>query len=311
MGKFLLIGPLSMDTIIKGTKKTYSIGGAVYYQSRVFSALGIKHTALTTLSKDDESILNHFPQGTDLFPLFKEETVKFENNYPDINRPNYRVQRSNAPEIPITSEDIQRFFFENEDQWDGVLLGPLLPTDIPIETVEYFYKKSIPIYLGAQGYLREFEECNLQLKPVEKLKKILKMVEILFLDQKESKALLEITENDLSLHEIGRVISDKGPQEVVITCGDRGSYIYSGKDNVSSKIKAYTPFKLRDPTGLGDTYMAAYLARKKATDNCVDCGNFAAMVSTIKLESKNGFNKSAEYVNDRLYEYNSLKSVIK
>jgi hypothetical protein len=302
MGEFLLLGPVSKDTIIRNNKKKHAIGGAVYYQSKVLSCLGINHTVVVTLSKEDKDILNHFPSDTNILPIFKKETVKFENHYPDINQPNLRIQRSNAPEIPITPEDISKVFSGKVD-FESVLLGPLLPTDLPFETVQYLFERNISIYLGAQGYLREFEECNLQLRPIENLKKILKMVKILFLDEKESMAFFEVKESeDLSVHDRGKYLVSIGPELVVITCGDKGSYIYSQKDQKGQKIKAYPPVKLRDPTGLGDTYMAAYLSCKQIISHPMDCGNFAAMVSTIKLESKKGFNKDWDYVQNRLDE---------
>jgi hypothetical protein len=303
MGGFLLVGPVSKDTIVKGNKKKHSIGGAVYYQSKVLSGLGINHTAVVTLSEEDKDILTQFHKDTVLIPFFKKETVKFENNYPDLNKPNFRIQRSNAPEIPITAHDISKVFSECGDDFEGVLLCPLLPTDIPGDTVEYIFNKNIPIYLGAQGYIREFEECDVHLKPKENLMKLLKMVKILFLDEKESRALLGIESVQFSFDDMGKSIASKGPGELVITCGDKGSYIYSHNDQRGYKIRSFPPLKLRDPTGLGDTYMASYLAQKRITSNPVDCGNFAAMVSTIKLESKKGFNRDMNYVQNRLNEY--------
>jgi nucleoside kinase len=101
MGEFLLLGPVSKDTIIRRNQKTHSVGGAVYYQSKVLCGLGLKYKAAVTLSVEDKDILNCFPDKNSILPIFKEDTVKFENNYYDEN-PNHRFQRSNAPRIPIT-----------------------------------------------------------------------------------------------------------------------------------------------------------------------------------------------------------------
>lgn len=296
MGEFLLLGPVCKDTIIRGNQKTHSVGGAVYYQSKVFSALGLNYKAAVTLSVKDKNILNAFSDKNSILPIFKENTVKFENNYYDEN-PNHRFQRSNAPKIPITKEDIKKIFSKIDGKCNGILLGPLLPSDIPLETVSYLSKKNIPLYLGLQGYLRQFDGCEISLEPLIEIKKLLNMVNILFLDEKEARAVGKPEE---SLQEIARKLSLNGPEEVIITCGNRGSIIYSTKKRTAFKIMPYAPSKLNDPTGLGDTYMAAYISRKLMSNDPKDCGKFASMVATIKLESYNGFNKNWNYVEQRL-----------
>ncbi|MCK9152044.1 PfkB family carbohydrate kinase [Methanobacterium alcaliphilum] len=299
MGSFLLLGPVSKDTIIKKNQKTHRIGGAVYYQSMVLSGLGLKHTAAVTLSKEDKFILDEFPDKTKVIPLFKRDTVKFENNYYDHD-PNHRIQRSNAPKIPVTVEDVENIFTLFKDkkrQFDGVLLGPLLPWDIPMETINKIHDLNIPIYMGLQGYLRHFDGCDIHLEPLKRVNVILKYVKILFLDEGEARA---IAPNETSLAKIGQLLSGYGPDEVIITCGNRGSVIYSKKESKAFIIKAFPPSKLTDPTGLGDTFMAAYISCHVTGNSLEECGRFAAMVSTIKLENKNGFKKDWNYVLNRL-----------
>lgn len=296
MGEFLLLGPVSKDTIIRQNQKTHSVGGAVYYQSKVLSGLGLNYKAAVTLAVEDKDILYRFPDRNSILPIFKENTVKFENNYYDEN-PNHRFQRSNAPRIPITKEDISKIFSKMGDKCNGILLGPLLPSDIPLETVLELSKKNIPLYLGLQGYLRQFDGCEISLEPLIEIKKLLNLVDILFLDEKEARAVGNPEDN---LSEIARKLSLNGPQEVIITFGSRGSIIYSGEKRTAFKIMPYAPTKLNDPTGLGDTYMAAYISRKLMSNDPQDCGKFASMVATIKLESSNGFDKNWQYIEKRL-----------
>jgi hypothetical protein len=296
MGEFLLLGPVSKDTIIKDQQKTQTVGGAVYYQSKVFDGLGLKYKVAVSLAKEDKNILDYFPDKTNVYPIFKPETVKFENNYYDDN-PDHRIQRSNAPEIPINPENIFRVLSKMRGQCDGVLLGPLLPTDIPLETILFLNKNNFPIYLGLQGYLRCFEGCDISLEPLKEIKKLLKLVDILFLDEKEARVMGNPQDK---LEEIAEDISQNGPQEVIITCGSRGSIIYSKKYGRAFRITPYTPIRINDPTGMGDTYMAAYISRKLVYEHPLDCGKFASMVSTIKLESSEGFNKNWKYVEKRM-----------
>ncbi|MBV1729393.1 MAG: hypothetical protein KUA33_03970 [Methanobacterium sp.] len=66
MSGFLILGPLSKDTIIKDGLKTHSVGGAVYYQSRVFSSLNLNHTAVVTLAADDQNQPFFFTQAVNV-----------------------------------------------------------------------------------------------------------------------------------------------------------------------------------------------------------------------------------------------------
>ncbi|GAB6054736.1 ribokinase [Methanobacterium movens] len=281
MSGFLILGPLSNDTIIKDGLKTHSVGGAVYYQSRVFSSLNLNHTVVVTLAADDQHLLNEFPEKTRLIPVFKKETVRFENKYFN-NDPNKRIQRSNAPNIPLTTEDLLKIFKSEEMDFEGIILSPLLSSDIPLSTVKWLSKKDIPLYAGAQGYLRNLKNCDINLNLRPEFEELLKMVGILFLDENELKAI-KINRKETFMESLNRLAS-YGPEEIVITCGDKGSLIYS-QEKVH-KIKAYPPLQVGDPTGLGDTYLAAYLSCKKNNKDPIKCGKFAAQIATKKLESR-------------------------
>jgi hypothetical protein len=80
MPKFIIIGPLTRDTISRDSLTYHSTGGAVYYQAAVLSKLGVDVTAVITLSKGDEELLKAFPSNVEVFPLFFDRTMKFENN---------------------------------------------------------------------------------------------------------------------------------------------------------------------------------------------------------------------------------------
>jgi sugar/nucleoside kinase (ribokinase family) len=59
-----------------------------------------------------------------------------------------------------------------------------------------------------------------------------------------------------------------------------------------------------DPTGLGDTYMAAYATKRMETSDPKTCGIFASMVSTMKLEKIGAFPGNRAMVDERLRETN-------
>lgn len=280
MAGFLILGPLSKDTIIQDGIKTSSLGGAVYYQSLVFSTLQVEHTAVVTLSWKDRGLLDHFPKNTIIKPVFKKDTVNFENKYLN-NDPNCRSQRSNAPKISITRDDLLKLDLSELD-FQGIILSPLLPWDLPLDTLNYLYQTGVPLYAGAQGYLRDIKQDKIILKPCPDFYQVLERIKILFLDQHELGALKK--NKDESPQDVTARLLSYGLEEIVVTCGDKGSFIYS--KHQSFKIKAYPPAKVVDPTGLGDTYLAAYLACKSQNSDSLKCGKLASYLASLKLENK-------------------------
>jgi sugar/nucleoside kinase (ribokinase family) len=68
-----------------------------------------------------------------------------------------------------------------------------------------------------------------------------------------------------------------------VTRASRGSTIY-GPDGAIA-IEPLAPRRVVDPTGCGDTYLAAYLAARIASADLHACGLFAAAAATLKMEA--------------------------
>jgi len=282
MAKFLIIGPLTRDRIVKKDSEYQSIGGAVYYQSAVFSYLGIDNMVVTTLAEEDKDLIDDLPKNTDVIPIYTERTMEFQNIYPN-NNPNHRIQKALIPENSIKPE---KFFNIDMEVFDALHLCPLSSTDIPLNTLKYLAQWNIPIYLVAQGYLRHMENCKVVLKPWHNYKKFLNFIQLLFIDEMEARVILGVS--DESCDEITKALSSFGPEEVIVTRGEQGAFIYSKKEANGNfyQVPAFQPHKIIDPTGLGDTFMAAYAARRIESDDPEDCGIFASRISSRKMEQK-------------------------
>jgi len=220
MARVILIGPISHDTIIKDKTVYHATGGAVYYQSYVFSSLGIDTEAVLTIARDDQKLLKAFPENIDVNPIFVSKTSQFKNIYPN-NDPNYRIQKAYIPKNPIKPKDL---FSIDLTTFDAIILCPLSPYDIPLKTIEYLSKFNIPLYVGVQGYLRHQEKDKIVLKPWKNYKKFLKFVNMLFLDEIEAKII--ISENKDDLEKIAKKLASSGPREVIITLGNKGAITY-------------------------------------------------------------------------------------
>ena len=205
MPKFIIIGPLTRDTISRDGLMYHSTGGAVFYQAAVLSKLEVDVTAIITLSYDDKELLNSFPDNVNIIPVFFEKTMEFENIYPNHD-PNHRVQKANVPKNPVKPQSLP----EDIESYDAVLLCPLSPSDIPIETIEHIYSYNIPIYLGAQGYLRQLKDHKVILKPWKDFQKFLKYIQMVFIDEVEAKVIFDNGSHKLNM--IGSELSQFGPE---------------------------------------------------------------------------------------------------
>ncbi|BDZ68146.1 carbohydrate kinase family protein [Methanobacterium ferruginis] len=219
--------------------------------------------------------------------------MQFENIYPDENL-NHRVQKACIPVSPI---EVSHLSSVDLDDFDAVLISPLSPYDIPFETLQYISQKRIPIYLGAQGYLRHLKDHKVILEPWKDYEKFLKYVNFLFMDEVEARVIMG--DLDLSFEEISRNLSHLGPEEIIITRGDRGSRVYSQKEDTTYKLPAFPSKEKVDPTGLGDTYLAAYAFRRQELADPYECGIFASLVSSLKLENKGAFQGDRQHIENK------------
>ena len=293
MPNITLIGPVAKDTISKNKSTYKSTGGAVYYQSSILNSLKIKTKSIVTLSKNDKHLLNAFSKNVEVFPLFFDKTMEFQNIYPTED-PNFRIQKASIPINPIKVEDISSLNLKDSDI---ILLGPLCPYDIPLKTLKYLFSFKIPIYLGIQGYLRHLKENKVVLHPCDDAQHYLKFIKIIFMDENEAEIILG---KKLPLEKIAKKLTSYGPEEVIITQGSKGALIYSKKLDKIYKIPAFSPKCIKDPTGLGDTFMAAYAAKKLDVNDPQVCGMFAAAASVIKLENKGVFKGDKELIEERI-----------
>ncbi|MEN6329500.1 MAG: PfkB family carbohydrate kinase [Methanobacteriaceae archaeon] len=280
MGNFLLVGPVTRDTIIRPSHTYHSTGGPVYYHAGVLDTLGIEATALVTIAKKDEDLLRSFPSSIRVIPSFREYTANFENYYPSQD-PNQRKQRAQMPCNPLKKEDFGNFDLHC---FDAFLVSPLSPADIPLKTLKYLYKIEKPIYMGVQGYMRHLENSEVVLRPWENHHKFLPFLKIIFMDELEARMILGTGYSDLEI--IAEKLAAHGPEEVIITLGDRGSLIYSSQKEKFYRIPAVPPHKTVDPTGLGDSYMAAYACKRLERSDPEKCGIFASQIASLKLENQ-------------------------
>ncbi len=261
----VIIGPVTQDLVIIGDEKSEKIGGATYFQSFVFEKFHDDYLAIVNCS--DSKLVDDFPTSDKVKVILKDDTHFFINHYPDVNNRDFREQVSNFAKIPICPSDLEKILPE---KIDGFVLNPLNRYDFPIETIDYLKNFNVPIFISIQGFLRiPGNELNdnydIKLDSFKELEYILSGVSSIFLDE----------------HEANIIGLDFDVDEMVVTNGSNGSRIISNNDEI--KINAVKCENIMDSTGCGDTYMAAYIAKRLNGYSVKQSGDFASEIASKKL----------------------------
>lgn len=294
MVNLLVLGPVTIDRNIFENNIEESIGGAVYYESYVLENLGINYKIVTPLGKDDSDLISQFPDKNKVSPIYKSQTLYFENDY--INNKN-RIQKSNFAGNTITKSDIVNIGL---DDYDGVLINPLVSGDADIDLLRYIKENNIPIFLSLQGLLRIHDLNNyVKWETPLNLNEILKYADVLFLDEFEAKFIYP----NLNIMESIKKLSYSGPNEVIITENSKGSLIYSRFEEKIYSIDSFKVDNMVSPTGAGDTYMAAYISKRLNKGSIYESGIFASILTTVKLENQGPFNKNIMDVIGRFLDF--------
>ena len=313
-----LIGTTARDiNIIKGVPKEKP-GGPSIYAGLTFARLGIKIRIFTKLSEDHEYLLNdlHKEKNIELFPFYCEKTTEFFNNYPYPNNPDYREQFVGSISEAFTMYYISRYISKLKE-CDIVYLGPLNIHDIPLDILKYLKNNGIILCLDIQGYLRTIKDNTVVLTDWKEKDEGLGYIDILKTDERETKVLtgIEVRGEREALRASERLaekLCPSGLQEVIITNGRKGSWIYSKKLNELIQIPAFPPKEEADKTGCGEAYVAGYISemidvikgftKELSKQNLNDIGMFSAMCGTFNVEAWGAFSGSRPKVNKRLEE---------
>ncbi len=267
-----VIGHVTQDQIIiDGYAPRSQPGGTVHYSGMVLRALGFETAILTKLHPADrEALLSELIEaGVEVHVLPSKTTTRFVNVYPDPDA-DTRSQRVLAVASPFEPQEL------NVDAC-VYLFGPLMKEEISVECVKRLSGKGAKIGLDIQGLLRELDGDRVILRPHDQLLDFLAHVDALKASEEEA---LFVT-GEKAAEAAARVLAAAGPREVAVTSGSEGSLIFA--DGHIYRIPAYPPDKMVDTTGCGDTYFAAYLARRLRGDDVERAGHVAAAVASAKI----------------------------
>ncbi len=291
-----VIGHITKDIVkIKNVEKEMP-GGVVYYSSIGLNNLGSNVSIITKVAEKDKDLLNDLIKNNiRIFYKKSQKTTVFENIYPE--NLDFRVQNVKSVAGPFSAKDISKTSAKIFHP------GPLTKKDIPIEILKLLSKRA-KISLDVQGFLRKIEKGRVKSVDWEEKDEGLAYVNILKADETEAKIL----SREDNIEEAAVRLSTYGIDEIIITCGKKGSLIYSkGK---FYPIPSFPVKKLVDTTGCGDTYMAGYIYKRLKSSDIGESGRFAAAMASLKLEKSGPFKGTEKDVQNFL-EFQSIKKISK
>ena len=255
-------------------------GGTSFYMAHGMHHLSqdFPFQLVTKIGQESQEEVDHLRQmNIDVVSYSSPHSVFFENHY-GLNS-NQRTQRVLAKAAPFTIEEMEPLAAE------VFHLGSLLADDFSPEIVKFLAQKGC-ISIDVQGYLREVRGEKVYAVDWKDMDAMLPYVDIVKLNEHEMYAIMHT--NDPKI--VAEKLASYGVREVIITLGSYGSLIYA--DKTCYEIPAYTPRKIVDATGCGDTYSTGYLYMRSQGATFQEAGRFASAMCTLKLEHNGPFEGS-------------------
>ena len=283
-----VIGHVARDiNTIGGVEHEPSPGGAAYYSTMVYRRLGMRAAVVTRVAEQDQPLLRELKEaGVTVFNLPSPVTTTFRNDYPSDN-PDLRVQRVDARAGPIAVTalpDVRARIWQ---------IGPLTETDVELAMIGYCAALGGLVGMDVQGLTRVVVDGEVRARaPVQRME-YLRGLDVLKADDTE---ILTYTGADAVPAAVARV-RDAGAREVLVTRASAGATIYGPRAAI--EIDAVPPRRTADATGCGDTFLAAYMARRVSSDDLRECGEFAAAAAALNIETFGAFRGSAAEIADR------------
>lgn len=266
------------ENVISGVARPPAPGGAAYYSSIVYARLGLRTAVVTKVAPaDEELLLTELRElGVEVFNLGTPRSTVFRNIH-SPEQGNLRVQRVGDLAAPLGATEIPAI---RSRIWQ---LGPLTNRDFGPELTARCLSAGGLVGMDAQGLIRAIHDGEVHRSRPARGKAYVEGLDALKADEDE---ILIFTGHD-RIPDAAESVRRAGVRAVLVTRADRGSTIFAEEGRV--EIAAVPPRCDVDATGCGDTYLAAWLARRLETSDLAECGVFASTVASLKIEDFGAF----------------------
>jgi sugar/nucleoside kinase (ribokinase family) len=250
-----VIGSTTIDKIVQGDRSWFKIGGATTYAGITYSRHGIKTLAITNIAERDSEIIKKLQQEKITVCSGQTEATTRFINYSDNDNRRQKITRRAAS---ISCAQIRNAL----ESLNMVHLGPLHPSDIDIQAIKSLNKGDLYVILDAQGFVRSVENERVYPAVSALLTDALRISNLVKASIHEYKAIIGFYQVDLS--ELMRRFKIN---EFIVTSGEKGGFVRTIFEETvqyqAAKAKKADSVKfIKDSTGAGDIFLAAYVVRR-------------------------------------------------
>lgn len=278
------------------------VGGQGLFGAAAIAQSGVETDLITWLPESDAELglaLSPYPVTLHIIPI-PTGTINTNTHQGDAT-----VATTVLDPHSIEPSDLNPAMRQAIEASDVVLLAPDIQAKISLATIQYI---STAVGLSVAADIgKNFRDLAPDGQLIPKFPwpdqaKYLQHLNTVFVSAEDIQPALDAGESLLSM---ARQMSEQGPAEVIITRGSQGAFVFARDTNEGFDVPAYPPRKLVDPTGAGDTFIGAYLARRLQSDNLFEAGRFASMAASLKLNYPGPLRESAEAIDQALAELDS------
>ena len=266
-----VIGHVTRDRIqIGGSPERVQPGGTVYYSGLAAARLSLRTLAITRLCNVDRALLLNGMEtaGIAVRAFDSCRTTEFVNTVSSGDS-DTRLQRVLAIADPFEPCHV-------DADASVYLFGPLTRSEVTPACIERAASRGGLVAMDVQGLLRNVCDSRVELVRSGEALHHLRHVDIL----KAGRAEALLLTGERTIYGAAQALAAAGPRDVLITSGAAGSHVYVHGTLIS--IPAYSPDRVLDTTGCGDTYLAAYVARRLRGGSPEESGHSASRVAGAK-----------------------------
>jgi sugar/nucleoside kinase (ribokinase family) len=285
--KVLVIGHFCLDAIhSRGGEVTKSYGGIYYSLAGLAGLLGPEDVVLPVFgvnARDHGPLVEHlsgfgnidcsgifrFDEPTNLVELFYHEAAS-------------RKEQSRHIAKPIPFQNIRRYL-----SVDGVLVNMISGFDIELETLDNIRMavrdRRIPIHFDFHSLTLGVDASNGRFRrPVPEWRRWAFMMETVQLNEEEIGGL---PPDRMSEEQTAGHLLTLGARGVIVTRGSAGATVYRNekKHVVREDIPAASAGEVKDTTGCGDLFGAAFLVSYLNTRDLTESASFGNAVAASRL----------------------------
>lgn len=271
----IVIGHIAIDVnVLPWGIIENALGGAPTYAGLALAMLKKKVGIVSKVGFDFTEkfppVYSKFGIDTEGIFVLGDQTTTFRNVYDEAGDRSQVCEnvaaKISATDIPEGYKDSRAFY-----------VSPIAD-EISADVLREVKREDNIVMLDPQGLFRKIGEGGkVEVVPRGDLGDFLKYVDVVKIGKDELSALKGPPMEAL------KELAEMGPKIVILTQGAKDTLVFSGGSIANVKVMKVD---VKDPTGAGDVFGAAFLSRYLDTQDSVDSARFASVAASLKIRYK-------------------------